>query len=124
MNGLATVTAENFREEVLQSPVPVVVDFAASWCGPCRAMAPMLENLAHEYGDRVRFAKVDIDDDPWLAEQLQISAVPTLLIFHDGRLVERSVGMTSANAIKGKLNTRGLGTNTNPSPRPAPRGAF
>ena len=105
MNRLSTVTAENFREEVLQSSSPVVVDFAATWCGPCRAMAPMLENLANEYAGRVQFAKVDIDDDPWLAEQLQITAVPILLIFHEGRLVDRTVGMGSPGALKGKLET-------------------
>jgi thioredoxin len=106
VSNLSTVTAENFREEVLQSPVPVVVDFAARWCGPCRAMAQSLENLAQEYAGQVRFFKVDIDDDPRLAEQLQITAVPTLLVFHGGKLVDRMVGMRSAGAIKGKLNSR------------------
>lgn len=124
MNRLSSVTAENFREEVLQSSIPVVVDFTATWCGPCRAMAPVLENLANEYSGRVRFAKVDIDDDPWLAKQLQITAVPTLLIFHEGRLIDRSVGMSSASAIKGKLGARWLGTNANTSARLGPRSIF
>jgi len=109
MNRLSTVTAENFREEVLQSSSPVVVDFAATWCGPCRAMAPMLENMANEYAGRVPFAKVDSDDDPWLAEQLQITAVPTLLIFHEGNRKRRlqpfsSFGVIPKDARNGNPN--------------------
>lgn len=105
MNRLISVTAENFREEVLQSSVPVVVDFAAAWCGPCRMMAPLLDKLAMEYAGQARFAKVDIDNDPWLAGQLGITAVPTFLFFHEGKLVDRIVGMNSPNVIKNKLES-------------------
>lgn len=104
MNQLQSTSAETFREDVLQSAAPVVVDFAAAWCGPCRAMAPALEKLARDFAGRVRFAKVDIDDDPWLAEQLGISAVPTLLVFQGGRLIDRMVGMVAPAVIKSKLD--------------------
>lgn len=87
-----TFTKENFEEEVLKSSVPVLVDMFATWCGPCKMMAPVVEQLAEEYGESVKVGKVDIDQDGELAAQYGIMSVPTFLIFKDGEVAGRIIG--------------------------------
>jgi len=82
----------NFVNEVEKSPVPVVVDFFATWCGPCKMVAPILEELSREFDGKVRFGKVDIDESPGLASKFKIRGVPTMLMFKDGQPVENLVG--------------------------------
>ncbi len=89
---VAPVTDADFQSSVLESDRPVLVDFWAAWCGPCRMIAPVVEDLAGELGDQVRFMKMDIDANPETAIRLGILSIPTLIIFKDGRPVERSSG--------------------------------
>lgn len=86
------VTSAEFEEKVLNSDVPVVVDFWAPWCPPCRAIAPILEDLANEYDGKLSVAKVNVDDEGMLAAQYGIQAIPVLIIFKDGLEVDRVLG--------------------------------
>ena len=84
---------ENFREEVMESEKPVIVDFWAEWCMPCRMLAPIFEELSKEYGNRMKFAKLNVDETPEIAQTFGIQGIPTLLIFHKGKVIERIVGL-------------------------------
>ena len=106
------VTAATFDAEVLQSPVPVIVDFWAAWCGPCRAVAPQLERLLARHGDALRIAKVDIDAEPALAERYGVRSIPTLALIENGQESARAVGALPAEEIERAL---GLPTPTNPA---------
>lgn len=88
------VRSEDF-EEVLGSSTPVLVDFYADWCGPCRVIAPAIDRLAEEYDGKVRFVKLDVDEDPDIAERYGVMSIPTLMIFKDGAQVKRIVGASS-----------------------------
>jgi len=87
-----TLTKQNFEEEVLRSEQPVLVDFWATWCGPCRMLGPVVGELAEEYEGRVKVGKVNVDDEMELAAQFHISSIPTLLFFKDGGVAETSIG--------------------------------
>ena len=87
-----TLTKTNFEAEVLKSDKPVLVDFWAPWCGPCRMLAPILAEIAGEKGDRIKVAKVNVDENPELAAQYGISGIPAMLLFKDGRVAATSVG--------------------------------
>jgi len=82
----------NFDSEVLQSSTPVVVDFFAEWCGPCKAMAPALDQVSEEMADKVKIAKLDVDQNPETTGRYQIQAMPTLIIFKDGEIISRHTG--------------------------------
>ena len=92
------VTKENFENEVLKSPIPVLADFNADWCGPCRMLAPILESVS-ETMDDVKFVSVNIDDEAELAEEYDIVSIPCLIVFKDGEEADRSVGLVSADEI-------------------------
>lgn len=100
---MTELNERTFATEVLQAAQPVLVDFYATWCGPCRMLAPVLEQLAGEFAGQVKFAKVDVDRAPGLATQYQITGVPTLLLFHNGRVVDEVVGLAPLGALRARL---------------------
>ena len=90
-----TLTKSNFDSEVLNSSTPVLVDFWASWCGPCKLLAPIIENLANEYAGKLKVGKVNVDDEGLLASEYGIVSIPTVIIFVNGKIVEKIVGANS-----------------------------
>jgi len=100
---ILTVTQENFSTEVLSAGTPVLVDFWAEWCGPCKMISPILDELAQEYDGRVKIAKVNIDEQQQLAAQYGIRAIPTLLMFHKGEVSEQIVGLKSKRDLKNSI---------------------
>ncbi len=101
---ILTLTQDNFANEVLQSPVPVLVDFWAEWCGPCKMIAPVLDELADEYQGRVKFGKVNIDEHQALAAEYGVRAIPTLLLFHQGQVADQIVGLRSKRDLKASFD--------------------
>ena len=87
-----TLNESNFEQEVLKSNKPVLVDFWATWCGPCRMLAPLISQLAIKYSDSIKVGKVDVDENPLLAQSFNISSIPTLIFFKDGKILSQRVG--------------------------------
>ena len=103
-NHLVVANDATFEKEVLQSPLPVLVDFWAPWCGPCRFVGPVVEELAGEYAGKCKVVKVNVDDAQQLAAGYRIRGVPTLMVFKDGKTVETFVGAPPAAALRAKLD--------------------
>ena len=101
---IVTLTQENFAHQVLQSPEPTLVDFWAEWCGPCKMIAPLLDELAAEYDGKVKIGKVNVDEQQLLAAEYGVRAIPTLLVFHNGQVADQIVGARSKRDFKARLD--------------------
>ncbi len=96
-----TITKDNFKEEVLSSDIPVLIDFWASWCGPCKMFAPYINSLSEDLSGTVKVGKINIDEEPELASEYNIMSIPTVILFKDGKAVKSSVGVkTKAQMIE------------------------
>jgi len=104
MNGASGTREEEFKRHVLESDLPVLVDFFAPWCGPCRALAPALEDIANAYAGRVNVVKVNVDNSPDLASKFNVSGVPTLKIFKAGQDVDTIIGLPPLSTLRRKLD--------------------
>jgi thioredoxin 1 len=102
--GLTVLTDANFQQEVLGSTTPVLVDFGATWCGPCRALAPIVEELAKEYAGRLKVGTVDIDQAPGVAQKFNIMSVPTLIFFKGGQTKDKVIGLKPKNDLKLRID--------------------
>ena len=104
MAGTVTVTDDTFEDEVIKADTPILVDFWADWCAPCKMIAPIVEQLADEYDGSVRFAKLDVDANPKTPMTYGIRGIPTLLIFDDGKPVDQIVGALPKSALKKRID--------------------
>ena len=94
------ITKDNFQTEIIESDKPVVVDFWAEWCGPCKMAAPIFESLAEKYGDKVKFAKLNIDEEGELAVMNRVMSIPTFIVFEGGKAVDRMIGLSSEEELE------------------------
>ena len=101
---MLNITTDEFKSVVLESKVPVMVDFWADWCGPCKMLAPTLQKLSDELEGQATICKVNVDEERAIAAQYEISSIPTLLVFKEGQLVERRSGVMNINQLKQLLN--------------------
>ena len=101
---LVTFTESNFQEEIQNATVPVIVDFWAEWCGPCRMLTPILDDLATERAGKVKIGKVNVDEQPALAAQFNVRSIPMLVFFKGGKAVDTVVGVQSKGALAAKLD--------------------
>ena len=102
--GLLHLTEKNFDEEVINSPIPVLVDFWAEWCGPCRMISPIVDELAQELSGKLKVAKVNVDEAQEVAAKFGIMSIPTLLVFKKGKVVSQIVGAMPKDQLLAKLN--------------------
>ncbi|MCH6256746.1 thioredoxin [Puniceicoccaceae bacterium K14] len=103
MSEIINLTEQSFKDAISGSSIPVLVDFWAPWCGPCKAIAPILEELAGELDGKVQITKVNVDEASGISAEYQIRAIPTLLLFKGGEVVEQFVGMVGKDSLKAKI---------------------
>ncbi|HYM80276.1 MAG TPA: thioredoxin [Candidatus Limnocylindria bacterium] len=103
MSNAVAVTDQSFEQEVLQSPVPVLVDFWAAWCGPCKQIAPTVEQIAEEYAGKLKVVKLDVDQNIEVSTRFGIQGIPTLMVFKGGQVVEKLVGAYPKNTLVARI---------------------
>jgi thioredoxin 1 len=96
-------TDSNFKKEVLESNLPVLVDFWAAWCGPCKMISPILEELARDYANKIKIGKINVDENPKITSLYGIMSIPTLIFFKNGKVLEQAVGVLSKSELKKKI---------------------
>ena len=101
------ITTTNFQGEVVESDVPVLVDFWAEWCGPCRMVGPVVDEISEDYAGRIKVAKLDVDAEPGLASRFGVLSIPTIVLFKDGDVIEQSVGAKPKDRLVRELNLEG-----------------
>jgi thioredoxin 1 len=101
---LIHVTDSNFEQEILKSEKPALVDFWAPWCGPCQRIAPIIEELAAEYKDKVKVAKLNVDESRKVATDLGVMSIPTLILFKDGKVIDKVIGLVPKDRLKEFMN--------------------
>ena len=104
MSNLAQITDKNFEKEVLEEKTPVLVDFWAPWCGPCRMMAPVLEQTAEAYKDKLRIVKMNVDENPLYASKYNIRSIPTMILFKEGKPVSQQIGYVPLESLTKELD--------------------
>ena len=104
MSDLVHFTDANFETEVLNSKVPVLVDFFADWCGPCQTLSPIVEELARDYAGRIKIGKVDVDQNQRIAEKFGIASIPTVMLFKTGKNVDKVIGLESKAQLRKRLD--------------------
>jgi thioredoxin 1 len=104
MSAIVNATDSNFDTEVLKSAGPVLVDFSAAWCGPCKKLEPIVHEIAADYGARLKVVKVDIDQAPGVAAKYGVLSIPTLMIFHGGQVKDQYMGLLSKKALADRVN--------------------
>ena len=104
MSEITAISEAEFEDQVMQEQLPVLVDFWAPWCGPCRMLAPVLDELAADYRGRLKILKVNVDENPGLAERFEIMGIPAMLLFKEGALVESFTGAMSRAALADKVD--------------------
>ena len=102
-SSLLHVSDKNFESEVLRSGIPVLVDFWATWCGPCRAISPIIEELAKEYSGRVKITKLNVDENPATSSQYGVRGIPTLILFKEGKVLDQIVGSVPKARLKAMI---------------------
>lgn len=104
-DNIINVDQDSFQKAVLDSQKPVLVDFWAPWCGPCRAVAPVVEELAKDYKDKVGFTKVNVDEAPFIASKFGVMSIPTIMVFKDGKPVQHAIGYQPKDQLKKLLDS-------------------
>lgn len=97
---IQSVTKDNFDNEILKAQIPVVVDFYADWCGPCKMMSPLMEKLSSEYEGKVKFCKVNVDDEEELAIQNKVQSIPLFVLYKDGQVIDKAVGARAEDEMR------------------------
>lgn len=104
MSGLLEINADNYQEEIFESDIPVLADFSAEWCGPCKRLCPIVEEIAEEMKSKVKVVHIDIDDNQDLASNYNVLSIPTLILFKGGEEVERTIGLVSKTHLVDFIN--------------------
>jgi len=94
------ITEKNFKQEVLESDKPVLIDFWASWCAPCRMLSPVIDEIAEEKGEEIKVCKINVDEEPSLAQKYNVMSIPTLIVIKNGKVINVSVGVKSKQSIE------------------------